>query len=625
MSVRRDAVTLSHPIIITFLALVVIAFMSYAAEVLKPLAFAVLLSFALAPVSRLIHRCGVPRTLAAALTVVFALALLGVVGYQVGQQLTAMAAKLPVYEDNLIAKLERFRPDGEGVLEKTTRVVHDVTQTLTKREKEGQPEEPGDRPIDVRVVAHPALQDRIRDVFGPTLEYLGSSAFILILVFFLLINREELTERLIRLVGTQRVTMTTKTMEEIDQRISRYLVTFALVNSTIGLVVAAGLRLIGVEYAMLWGVLAGLFRFIPYVGPGMAFLLPFAFSIASAPGADWQMPLMVLGLFAIIEIIANSYLEPVIYGKTTGVSSFGLLVAAMFWTWLWGAIGLLLSTPLTVCLAVLGKYVPGMSAFHTLLGEEPPLTPDVKFYQRLMAMDHDGATEMIDDLLKCRPRAEVFDEVLIPALSQAERDQARADIDERELAFVWRVIDDLLNDLAEAPEYDLKALSAACPPKNGPAAPEHVLSCAVTILGVPANDRADALVLRMLDVLLRPSGYTLTIVEEPKTPLKLAEHVVDVKPALVIISHVPPDGLTNTRYQVRRLRARAADLLLLTGCWGPAAELQSAADPLKAAGSTGVLFRLQDARARIVELLEPAGPSDAAPGPDRAAAVAARN
>jgi predicted PurR-regulated permease PerM len=603
---------MNQPIVMTFLILAIIAFLSYAAEVLKPLAFAVLLSFALAPVSRLIQRLGVPRTLSAALAVLLALGVIGFIGREVGTQLTSMVDQIPTFEKNLLAKLHRFRPEGgQGVLEKTSKVVRDVTKTLNnpkkaKEETDADEDEPDENAVPVRVISHRSLPERLGAIFGPTLEYLGSFAFILILVFFLLTNREDLTERLIRLVGTHRVSLTTKTMEEVDQRISRYLVTFATVNSTVGVVVGLGLALIGVPYAMLWGVLAGLLRFIPYVGPGVAFLLPFAFSIASAPGSDLRQPLLVLGLFAALEILANSYLEPVIYGKTTGVSSFGLLVAAMFWTWLWGAIGLFLSTPLTVCLAVVGKYVPGLHAFAVLLGEEPPLTPDVQFYQRLLAMDQDGATAFVDDLLKRRPRAEVFDEILIPTLARAEHDFARGDIEEREQAFIWRVIDDLLVELADTPELDLKALAAADAAQGGAAAPPAQDGRNVAIVGVPANDPSDALALRMLDVLLTPAGLRISVMENAGSPLKIAEAVSAAQPALIVLSHVPPGGLSHARYLVRRLRAHTNDVPLLVGGWGMTAESEEAVAQLKPAGaSSAVVVRLADARDRIVDQFRP--------------------
>ena len=232
-------------------------------------------------------------------------------------------------------------------------------------------------------------------------------------------------------------------------------------------------------YAVLWGCLAALLRFIPYVGPAVAFVLPLVFSFAHFPG--WAQPLEVVALFAVVEAALNSFLEPVIYGKTTGVSALGLLVAAMFWTWLWGTLGLLLSTPLTVCLAVLGKYVPSLRFFATLLGEEAELEPDVRFYQRLVALDRDGAVEVVEAALKQRPRVEVFDEVLVPALSRAERDAARDELEEAEQAFVWQVVGEVLDGLEGVPDSSLASAGrpgqrGAGSRSTGASAPSPVLS-----------------------------------------------------------------------------------------------------------------------------------------------------
>ncbi len=240
-----------------------------------------------------------------------------------------------------------------------------------------------------RSISRPSFQDRLRSATGPYLEFLGVGSFVLILVLFMLMGREGLSDRIVGLFGHRQVSLTTRTMQEIGQRISRYLATFALVNSGFGLVIGLGLWLIGVPFAVLWGCLAAMLRFIPYVGPAVAFILPLVFSFAHFPG--WAKPLEVVALFAVVEAALTSFLEPVIYGKTTGISALGLLVAAMFWTWLWGTMGLLLSTPLTVCLAVLGKYVPSMWFFAALLNEEAELEPDVRFYQRLVALDREGA------------------------------------------------------------------------------------------------------------------------------------------------------------------------------------------------------------------------------------------
>jgi predicted PurR-regulated permease PerM len=341
---------------------------------------------------------------------------------------------------------------GDSTFDKLSKVGDDLSKALEK------PPKVKDL-MNVNVVSQPSFTQRLQSAVGPYLEYLGVGTFVLILVLFILMGREDLNDRIVRLFGSGRVSVTTRTMEEVGQRISRYLAMFAMVNSGFGLVVGLGLWAIGVPLAILWGVLAGLLRFIPYVGPAISFAMPLVFSIATFPG--WREPLLVVALFAVIEIAMNSFLEPVIYGKTTGVSALGLLVSAMFWTWLWGSLGLLLSTPMTLCLAVLGKSVPALRVFATLLSEEEPLEPDVRLYHRLISVDSDGAYAIVEEVLAKHPRVEVFDDVFIPVLTHAERDHHRGNIDDGERVFVWRFIADVLDDLEETPEISLQAMAHA--------------------------------------------------------------------------------------------------------------------------------------------------------------------
>ena len=614
VSTKRQTFSMDHPIIITFLIFAVIAFMYLAAEVLKPLALAILLSFALAPLVRLLERAGLPRAGAVILTVMLAMGALGLIGYEVGQQFHQLGKNLDTYQKNIITKLKRFKSKEEGAIEKLTKIGANVARSLDNPPTV-------ENVQNVNIVSQPSFGERLKSAVGPYVEYFGIAAFDLILVLFILVHRQDLSDRIVRLFGQGRVSLTTKTMEEAGQRISRYLMMFAAVNSTVGLVVGIGLALIGIPLAALWGVLAALFRFIPYVGPATAFALPLIFSVAVSPEPGWRQPVMVIALFVTIEVLANSFLEPVIYGKTTGVSALGLLVAAMFWTWLWGVLGLLLSTPMTVCLAVLGKYVPRLRVFATLLGEEPPLEPDVRFYQRLLAMDDDGATTIVEEELKKKPRVEVFDQILVPTLSHAERDRARDNIDEREQAFVWRIIGDLLDDLGQTPETNLKSLSPEA--QNAPAFPESV-----RVVGIAANDHADTLALRMLDLLLAPSGCKLEIIESHETPLKLAEKVSELAPKLVVLSHLPPAGYTTARYLVRRLRARFPDLPILVGRWKESGDPAQVSEAMTTVGASHVVFLVGDARDHILEKLlpksEPDEPTKAlVPAPTHPAAATA--
>jgi predicted PurR-regulated permease PerM len=598
--------SLTHPFQLTLLIFGVIAFMYFAGEVLKPLFLAVLLSFALAPAVRVLERCRVPRAAAVILTVVVTLGILGSIGYIVGHQLTALANRLPDYQENIDQKLSRvFKRGEQSAAERLTGLAERVTAELqtpsTDKEDEATPIQK------VEVVSLPSFQERLRSTSGPYLEFLGVGSFVLILVLFILMAREDLRDRIIQLFGHQQVSVTTRTTEEIGRRITRYLATFAFVNSGFGLVIGLGLWLIGVPYAVLWGCLAAMMRFIPYVGPAVAFVLPLVFSFAHFPG--WAQPLEVVAIFAVVEVALNSFLEPVIYGKTTGVSALGLLVAAMFWTWLWGTLGLLLSTPLTVCLAVLGKYLPSLGFFATLLGEEAELEPDVRFYQRLVSLDRSGAIALVEEEIKQRPRADIFDTILVPTLSRAERDATQDELGEQEQAFVWRVVGEVLDNLEDMPEISLAT----------PSAVSDGACTSIPLVGLAVQDTSDALVLRMLDQLVSPAGCKLEIITDVESPLEVADRLAEKSPTMVVLSHLPPGGLTQARYLVRRLRARFPELSLVVGRWGESGGAAAAAERLVAGGATRVVFTLAEARDRILAVVRSTSERSVIPSTERAA------
>lgn len=616
MASRRSAFRMDHPVIITFLILAIIGFMYFAAEVLQPLALSILLCFVLAPVSRLLERQGMPRAPAVLLTVVTVLGALGGIGYVVANQLTALGNDLanPRYERNITEKVRQIvQPQQESAVDRVSGVVDRVTDKM-------EPTSTQPNVQNVRIVDRPSFQERLKDTVGPYLEPVAVGALVLILVLFILIGREDLNDRIVQLFGLGQISLTTRTMEDVGQRISRYLAILSAFNASFGAVVAAGLWMIGVPYAVLWGFLAAAMRYIPYIGPWSAFALPLLFSLARPEAGPWE-PLLVSVLFLTLEVLSTGFLEPVIYGRTTGITAVGLLVAATFWTWLWGPLGLLLSTPLTTCLAVLGKYVSSLRFFATLLGEEAVLDPDVRFYQRLLLLDQDGATELVEESLKKMTRAEVFDQILIPALTRAERDAAREEIDEAQQAFVWKVTDTILDEMEAAPT------PAAGPVVSSPAPVEEQVGASARvaklpddavpepteagptvgkILGVATNDASDVLVLRMLGLLMLDTrGCTLDIITDAASPLKVADQVAQQFPDLILLSHLPPVGLTPARYLVRRLRSRFADLPIWVGRWGEAGASEETSERLMSAGATLVLNGVGDAHRRILEALQP--------------------
>jgi predicted PurR-regulated permease PerM len=602
VTVNNQSGARADPFRVTILIFAVIGFMYFTGEVLKPLALSVLLSFALAPVAGFFERCLLPRAAAVILTVVLSLGLVGGVGYVVGVQLTSLAQALPDYQENIDAKIHNLiEPLQRSAARRLSRMAAEVTSKIEKPPaSEPDPKIAIPR---VEVVARPSFQERLRSTVGPYVEFLGVASFVLILVFFMLMGRDHLTDRIVGVFGNHQVNVTARTMHEMAQRISRYLATFALVNSGFGLVIGVGLAAVGVPYAVLWGTLAALLRFIPYVGAAVAFFLPFIFSFAQFRG--WIKPLEVVALFGLVEVVLTSFLEPFIYGKMTGISSLGLLVAAMFWTWLWGAIGLLLSTPLTVCLAVLGKYVPAMRFFAALLNEGAEVAPDVRFYQRLVALDRRGALELVEQALVERAPVEVFDQVLIPALCRWEHDATRDELDQTKQQFVWSVVAELLDKLETLPPASSLTDFAPTGPEEcvidgfvpGPAPAQ--------VVGMAADDTSDILVLRMLAQILAPTGCLLRIITDGDSTLELAEHVADETPRLVVVSHLPPVGLTLARYLVRRMRAHFGDLPIVVGRWGDCETAAGPAEQLTAAGATRVVSTLADARNAIIGQLFP--------------------
>jgi len=430
------------------------------------------------------------------------------------------------------------------------------------------------------------------------LELLAHASLVFVLVIFMLIERGTLLDRLIRLVGYSRVTVTTKALEEAGQRISRYLVMQSIINGSYGCAVGLGLLLIGLPYALLWGFLAAFLRFIPYVGPTLAALLPMALSLAVFIG--WMKPLLVGGLFLILELGANLVLEPLLYGRSAGVSQVALLVAIAFWTWLWGPIGLLLATPLTVCLGVLGKHVPQLAFLGVLVNDET-VTELNRYYQRLVARDQDGAAEIVEGHLKTQPLGAVYDEVLVPALCYAKQDCRQDSLTEDEAQFIVRATREVVEDL------DTRPLQTAPPATDAAAVPADEDAAAplpkALILGCPARDEVDELALLMFWQLLDPAQYEVELTRAPMVTSELVALVARTSPALICIGAVPPGGLAQARYRCKRLRARFPDLKIVVGRWGFKESADETLAQLRADGIDYVGTSLLETRDQVMRLV----------------------
>jgi hypothetical protein len=378
--------------------------------------------------------------------------------------------------------------------------------------------------------------------------------------------------------------MTTKAFDDAGHRVSRFLLMQVVVNGTYGLAVAIGLRLMGLEYALLWGFMAAVLRYVPYIGPWIAAILPISLSVAASDG--WWQPLGVIGLFLVLELVSNNFMEPWLYGQSIGVSEVALLIAAAFWTFLWGPIGLVLSAPLTVCLVVLGKFVPQLEFLDVLLGDQPALDADMRYYQRVLARDQDEATQLVLEQVKAGDAEQVYDDVLVPALCTAKRDRERDNITPADEAFLHRATREIIEDLGE---------QLGVPEKTNPSES----ASKVCVLGCCARDGADELSLEMLKQLLPASKWEMATLPSEVLSSELLERAEKSEPAVVCIASLPPGGLAHTRYLCKRLRARCPDIKIVVGRWGLKGSVDQNRDSLQEAGADWVGTSLVETRNQL--------------------------
>jgi predicted PurR-regulated permease PerM len=573
----------------------IIAMLYWGQAFLIPIALSGLLTFLLTPVADALERLGLGRLASVMIIVVLAFSLLAAIGWVVTLQLTSVANELPTYRSNIREKISDIRGAGKGgALEKIRETAEEVKEEFSKDE----PAKAASKPREV------VVQSEESSTFwplplatAPMLERLASGGLVIVLVIFMLIQRENLRNRLIRLVGYGRLTITTKALEEAAQRISRYLLMQSIINASFGIAVGIALYLFGLPYAFLWGFLAAVLRFIPYVGPVAAALLPSALSMAVFPG--WTWPLLVITTIIVLELINNMVLEPLLYGESAGVSEVGLLIAVAFWTWLWGPIGLVLSTPLTVCVVVISKYMPQLDFIGVLMSDEPVIEPSISYYQRLLAMDQDEAAEIVEEHLNSHPKEQIFDDLLIPALNYLKRDFAFGKMAESEQRFVLQATRQIVEDIevfetangaSPAREAELAKAVATQAPDGAPK---------VRIMGCPVRDEADELSLLMLRQLLDPLRYELEIIADELLAAEIVEQIAEKKPALVCLASLPPGGLAQTRYLCKRLRARFPDSKLIVGCWGSRTDNSN---PLTDAGADRIGNKIVETRDHIVQL-----------------------
>jgi predicted PurR-regulated permease PerM len=582
----------------SILAVIVVLGLYWAQIIFIPIAAAVFLSFVLTPIVTWLQRRRLGRGAAVGAVVLLTALAIGGVGWVVADQVSGLVHDLPNYSKNIKDKVRRVRSwvEGPGSINE---LVKEVTQDPKKA---GDAVE--DRPAAVAVEPEGVWVSRLPATLRAAVEPLGGVALTLVLVVFMLVKREDLRNRLIRLIGYSRMTVTTKAVDDASHRISRFLLTQLILNSAFGAVFTLGLSLIGVPQAFLWGVLITVLRYVPYVGSWFGLLMPLTLSLAMFE--DWTRPLLVVGLFGVLELSFANFLEPLFFGHSIGVSEVALLVAAAFWGWLWGPIGLVLAAPLTVCLAVLGKYVPQLEFLDVLLGDAPPLETDVSFYQRLLAADQDEAAQIVEATLKDQAPETVYDQLLIPALAYTKRDRGREALTESDEQAILNTVREIVEDLATH-SAESKVLSAESGIPLGTRhsalgterSTPHSEAAPVLVLGCPARDAEDEMALHLFSRLL-DARWLMEVLTEHVLTSELMDVVEAKRPAALCVASLPPGGLAHARYLCKRLRARFPDLKLVVGLWG-AGTVNEAADALREAGADYVTTSLLDARAHLNE------------------------
>ncbi|MBB5317514.1 AI-2E family transporter [Tunturibacter empetritectus] len=552
---------------------VIVLILYFARELLIPLTFALTLSFLLAPaVSRLELR-RVPRVLAVAIIGILAFLSIFSVGYVVARQLLNVARTLPAYRLNIHQKMATVHSPAEQSLEKAFTAVEDISGDIAP----SSPTPLSQPPVQVQPVR---VIDPDRTQLQTTTELLmrflrpiGTVGVVIVFTIYLLMKREDLRNRVLLLAGMGRINLMTQALQEAATRISQYLLFQLAVNAAYGFLFGSGLYLIGVPDATLWGVLAGILRIVPYVGTATSLALPLIVSVAIS--TTWWPPLLILCLFLALELTATNFVEPWLYSTRTGISSLALLAMAIFWALLWGWPGLILSTPLTVCIVVLGRHVPQMSFLHTLLGTDAELSSEALFYERLLAMDQREARAVATRFLDGKPLVELYDSVLIPALALVEQDRHQGNLDDKRSDFFFLTIGEIVAELADyhQKEPENAALDAVKPrPYRRPIDKEFAVIC------ISVSDQADELTTLMLGQLMERANHQTLLLSASTVSSEILDSLATESNTVVFISALPPFAFSQARAICQRVRSHLPNNRIVVGLWNSANDLDQTAE-----------------------------------------------
>jgi predicted PurR-regulated permease PerM len=526
----------------------VVAVLYFARDIFIPLALSVLVAFLLAPLVTRLRRWGWWRVPAVLSVVTLSFVVMSVIGFLMTTQLSELGHKLPEYQHNIHQKLQSIRDSSNGVLGKFSRVIHNFNQEL-KPTVAAPPAADDQKPVPVEIKQGDISPLQIvPKILGSVIGLLLTGVIVVVFVIFMLLQQEDLRDRVIRLVGWRQLNVTTKALDEAGERVSRYLVAQLVVNVAFGIPAGIALYFLGVPNPILWGVLAALLRYIPYLGIWIAAIMPAAVLFAVDPG--WLKPCSVFAIYLGIDLMMYNFVEPWVYGNSTGLTPLAILLAAIFWAWLWGPVGLLLATPLTVCLAVLGRYVPSLRFLGVLLSDEEVLTPEKRFYQRLLAEDVDEAAEIAEEFLKGKSLEELYDVVIVPGISLAEGDYKAGRLDEEEHDSVFTNARLIVEDLAPRAQ---EVIAGEKHRGNGKAARECAATREPRVLAIPAHGEADEIAAFMLAQLLNARGICTKPVSASALASERMGEVSRERVEMVCVCTVGSDGGLHTRYLCKRL------------------------------------------------------------------------
>ena len=597
----------------------VVLFLYFARPILIPLALALTLNFLLTPIVMWLQRFSLRRGLAVALVMLIFSAVVGGMAWVVAGQLLQVASDLPKYRENIRNKIEALHLPPESALGRAAESVKEIDMDFsapaaagggqTNAQALSKPALPqAQSAVPVQVVTAPATGlEYLSQMLKPLLQPLSTAGMVLIFTVFILIKQEDLRDRFLRLAGVAQLHAMTLALNDATQRISRYLVLQLLVNVCYGLCFGIGVFLIGIPNPLLWGVIAGIFRIVPYVGALSATAFPLILALAIFH--SWGPPLLLMLLFAVLELIASNVVEPWLYGAHTGISSLALLVTTVFWTMLWGWAGLVLAVPLTVCVIVLGRYVPRMSFLHVLLGDETALSIEAQFYQRLLALDQDDARSIAFNYLKSNSLLNLYDKVLIPALALAEQDRHRGALDERRESFLFLSASEIVSELAlhragetaEKPRNLMarwRSSRSSFRPVSDQADPAP---SATRVFCLAANDQADEITSSMLAQLLERAGHGVISLPVEASLEEILQHIPPEPQDVICISALPPFAFAQAASLCQRVRLHLPEIRILAGVWGFSGDANKAEERFGSARPDAIVSTLAQAIDQISE------------------------